>query len=145
MTMDALFMCAHSSPSLAQRRHAAYLMRRPRSEGLWPTLMASRLADAVLEREMEALEEYKREIAQKGQREAEGASDLPLDEAQTQQEAKKPDGDTGDYYEEDSPHGLHRIRTIAVKLENGRRARLTLQTWGESVKGLPGRESILTW
>lgn len=146
--MDALFMCAYSSPSLAQRRQAANLMRRPKSEGLWPTLMASRIADAVLDREIEILREYKYEASGQAQFRSEGETTLMHQEAQAQQEPTEAqggkDGNSRDY-PEDSPHGLHRMRRLVVKLENGRRAKMTLQTWGESVSGLPGQESILTW
>lgn len=145
MTMDALFMTAHSSPSLRQRRYAADLMRRPKSEGIWPTLMASKLADAVLAREMEALEQYRYGDSFQAQHTLERIPEL-IPQAADDRGSEGSDGHPrSDYYEEDSPHGLHRVRTFIVKLENGRRARMTLQTWGESIQGLPGQESVLEW
>lgn len=149
MTMDALFMCAHSSPSLSQRRHAASLMRRPKSEGLWPTLMASRLADAVLDREIEALKQYKYEASLQARHRLEGEPNIFPQEVGSEQisekEAREGAEHIDDSYEKDSPHGLHRVRHMIMRLENGRRARMTLQTWGESVSGLPGQDSILKW
>ena len=146
MAMDALFMCAHSSPNLAQRRRASDLMRRPKNEGVWPTLMASSLADAVIAREVEALAQYRRESAAETQQNLENGSESMKPAKDRQHEPEKKATETAtDYEEADLPHGLHRVRSIILKLQNGRQALMTMQTWGESINKQPGRESLLTW
>lgn len=132
-TLDALFMVAHTGPTLQLRRQAADLLRRPRLEGLWHTIMAAKLSDLVIEREMEGMREYRFQQAQ-------GHVDLldafpPLLVGELNR----------DLPEEEQILAIFRIRTIRMSFTGPREAIVWLQTWGEWAGGDPGQQRVLSW
>ncbi|KAL6849839.1 hypothetical protein ACO1O0_009384 [Amphichorda felina] len=141
-TLDAVFMVAHTAPTVALRREAADLMRRPRLEGLWHTVMAARLSDLVLGRELEAMGAMGMDLQGQG-----GEGDV--------------DGDSGIINTDmGGLHGLvHmpmpseqvqipvmcRIRTIQMSFTGQRTAMVRLQTWAEWARGDSGQRRLLSW
>ncbi|KAF5238975.1 hypothetical protein FAUST_5215 [Fusarium austroamericanum] len=53
-----LFLVAHSGTEQSTRKRAVTLLRRPRFEGGWDSLISASLADAIMNREREAAWEY---------------------------------------------------------------------------------------
>ena len=134
-TMDALFMVAHAGSSLRVRRQAAEMLRRPRLEGLWHSIMAANLADAVIDRELEALQEYKQERMSTGEASS-GYEQVAFDEEADVSFIEPEDADK---------NGLYRVRTMCMNFTGPRSAVVRMQTWGEWLNGHHGRYTTLTW
>lgn len=53
-----LFLVAHSGTELATRQRAVSLLRHPRLDGGWDSLISASIAEAIMDREREAALQY---------------------------------------------------------------------------------------
>lgn len=60
LTSGPLFLMVHSGFSLSSRQRAMELLRRPRLEGFWEPALSASLAEAMWQREKEALDIWRR-------------------------------------------------------------------------------------
>lgn len=116
-----LFTVAFAGFSWPVRRRALALLRVPRLDGLWDTLMAAALAQATIEREKEAVMEGR-------------ACGLPV----TMRSAVPDDP-------EEETATMFRVYKIYADFTGKREMRLRLRTWGEVINGEYGRESMVYW
>lgn len=116
-----LFVVAFSGFSWPVRRRALTLLRAPRMDGLWDSLMAAGLAEATMEREKEAVEEGRARGLKVTMRPA------SLDDT------------------EEETATLFRVYKMYVDFTGKREMRLRLRTWGEFINGEYGRDSIVYW
>ncbi|CAG9952764.1 unnamed protein product [Clonostachys rosea f. rosea IK726] len=107
------------------RRRAISLLRRPRLEGFWDTLMSASILEAILEREMEALK---------------------LDESRLDAQERIPIlNDTGVEEVDNGTYPLYRVFVTSFKFLGERSAVASLRLWQEYIDGVPGQETIIDW
>ncbi|KAH7304172.1 hypothetical protein B0I35DRAFT_401502 [Stachybotrys elegans] len=113
-----LFLVAHSGIGRSIRRRAVALLRRPRLEDGWDSLISARLAEAIMDREMEAAWEYEME---------QGLSA----------------GKVGGQEEDVDP--MFRIYNLTFSFTGSREGRTVLRTWREKLNNIAGKEKIICW
>jgi hypothetical protein len=113
-----LFLVAHSGIGQSTRQRAIDLLRRPRLEGGWDSLISASLAEAIMDREKEAAWEYQVEQG--------------LDT-----ETVEPGG------EDNNP--MFRIFNITFAFTGRREAHVVLRTWREKLNDLAGRGRVIRW
>ncbi|KAH7166644.1 C6 zinc finger domain-containing protein [Fusarium sp. MPI-SDFR-AT-0072] len=116
-----LFLVAHSGIGQSTRRRAVALLRRPRLEGGWDSLISASLAEAIMDREREAAWEYRMEQG--------------LDAATMGVEGK----------EEEYVDPMFRIFSITFVFTGQREARTVLRTWREKLNDVAGRTRVIRW
>ncbi|KAF5562221.1 transcriptional regulatory moc3 [Fusarium phyllophilum] len=124
-----LFLVAHSGIGQSTRRHAVALLRRPRLEGGWDSLISASLAEAIMDREREAACEYQME-----QR---------LDNAPKEIQRKNKVYLEDEEGEEVNP--MFRIFNITFVFIGPREARVVLRTWREKLDDVAGRTMVIRW
>ncbi|KAF4498927.1 Transcriptional regulatory moc3 [Fusarium agapanthi] len=118
-----LFLVAHSGIGQSTRRRAVTLLRRPRLEGGWDSLISASLAEAIMDREMEAACEYR----------LEQGLDAGTDGGE---------GEEGEEGEEEVDPML-RIFNITFAFTGSREARVVLRTWREKLDDVAGRSRVI--
>ncbi|RGP63529.1 hypothetical protein FSPOR_8582 [Fusarium sporotrichioides] len=113
-----LFLVAHSGIGQSTRQRAVDLLRRPRLEGGWDSLISASLAEAIMDREREAAWEYK---AEQG---------LNTETVETRGEDSDP---------------MFRIFNITFAFTGGREARVVLRTWWEKLNDVAGQARVIQW
>lgn len=113
-----LFLVAHSGIGQSIRRRAVALLRRPRLEDGWDSLISARLAEAIMDREMEAAWEYGME---------QGLSA----------------GKVGEQEEDVDP--MFRIYNLTFSFTGRREGRTVLRTWREKLNNIAGKEKRICW
>lgn len=116
-----LFTVAFAGFSWPVRRRALALLRVPRLDGLWDSLMAAALAQATIEREKEAVMEGRARGLQVTMRSA------SLDDT------------------EEETATMFRVYKIYADFTGKREIRLRLRTWGEVINGEFGQTSMIYW
>ncbi|CZS82995.1 unnamed protein product [Fusarium graminearum] len=112
-----LFLVAHSGTEQSTRKRAATLLRRPRLEGGWDSLISASLADAIMDREREAAWEYN-----------------------VQQ------GLTAESFgQEGEIDPMFRIFNFTFAFAGKREARVVMQTWHEKLNSVAGQERVVRW
>jgi hypothetical protein len=114
-----LFLVAHSGIGQATRQRAVDLLRRPRLEGGWDSVISASLAEAIMQREREAAWEY---LVEQG-----------LDTETVGREGE----------EEINP--MFRIFNITFVFTGRREARVVLRTWREKLNDVAGRGRVIRW
>ena len=144
--LDPLSMVAHTANSISIRRVAADLLRKPRLEGIWHTAMTACLADNVMEREMEVLHEYRLQQQLKEQGGGGGGGGGIWDEFPPLLVGGLHEKRGTDILaEEDRIPTVFRVRKMRISFTGTRAGVLSLQTWGDWVKGMPGQERPIRW
>jgi hypothetical protein len=113
-----LFLVAHSGIGQSTRQRAVDLLRRPRLEGGWDSLISASLAEAIMDREKEAAWEYKVEQG------------LDTETIKTEGEDVSP---------------MFRIFNITFAFTGAREARVVLRTWWEKLNDVTGRAIAIQW
>ncbi|KAH6953613.1 hypothetical protein DER45DRAFT_528184 [Fusarium avenaceum] len=113
-----LFLVAHSGIGQSTRQRAVDLLRRPRMEGGWDSLISASLAEAIVDREKEAAWEYKLKHG------------LDIETVET-------GGDDSD--------PMFRIYNITFAFTGAREARVVLRTWWEKLNDFAGRAIAIQW
>ncbi|EXA31701.1 hypothetical protein FOVG_17022 [Fusarium oxysporum f. sp. pisi HDV247] len=121
-----LFLVAHSGIGQSTRRRAVTLLRRPRLEGGWDSLISASLAQAIMDREREAVCEYRLEQG--------------LDAGTDGGEGKE-----GQKEEEEEVDPMFRIFNITFAFTGQREARAVLRTWREKLDDVAGRSRVIRW
>ncbi|KAG8674050.1 hypothetical protein FPOAC1_000013 [Fusarium poae] len=111
-----LFLVAHSGIGQSTRQRAVSLLRRPRLEGGWDSLISASLAEAIMDREKEAAFEYKVEQG------------LKTETVGTRGEDSDP---------------MFRIFNITFAFTEGRKARVVLRTWWEKLNNIAGQARVI--
>ncbi|CAI6101083.1 unnamed protein product [Clonostachys chloroleuca] len=107
------------------RKRAISLLRRPRLEGFWDTLMSASILEAILEREMEGLK---------------------LDQSRPDAQERIPIlKDTGVEEVDNGTYPLYRVFVTSFKFLGERSAIASLRLWQEYIDGVSGQEKIITW
>ncbi|KAI3581790.1 hypothetical protein IWW34DRAFT_614950 [Fusarium oxysporum f. sp. albedinis] len=119
-----LFLVAHSGIGQSTRRRAVTLLRRPRLEGGWDSLISASLAEAIMDREREAACEYRLELG--------------LD-------AGTDGGEGKDGQKEEEVDPMFRIFNITFAFTGQREARAVLRTWREKLDDVAGRSRVIRW
>ncbi|KAF4439597.1 Transcriptional regulatory moc3 [Fusarium acutatum] len=119
-----LFLVAHSGIGQSTRRRAVALLRRPRLEGGWDSLISASLAEAIMDREREAACEHRLEQG--------------LDAGTTG--GGEEEGQRG---EEVDP--IFRIFNITFAFTGQREACAVLRTWREKLDDVAGRSRVIRW
>ncbi|KAF5684982.1 transcriptional regulatory moc3 [Fusarium denticulatum] len=119
-----LFLVAHSGIGQSTRRRAVALLRRPRLEGGWDSLISASLAEAIMDREKEAACEYRLEQS--------------VDAGTTRGEEEN--GQRGD---EGEP--MFRVSNITFAFPGQREAHAVLRTWREKLDDVAGRSRVIRW
>ncbi|EEU35780.1 uncharacterized protein NECHADRAFT_44351 [Fusarium vanettenii 77-13-4] len=122
-TSTPLFILAHSGITQETRRRAIELLKRPKMVGIWDTLLSARIGEAIMEREKSAA--YEDQL----RRVAEGTLAPEVIEKDA-----------------DSPvDPLHRIFNMTLVMEGRRRARISLRTWQDWIRGQGGEQRVIEW
>ncbi|EMT72401.1 Transcriptional regulatory protein moc3 [Fusarium odoratissimum] len=121
-----LFLVAHSGIGQSTRRRAVTLLRHPRLEGGWDSLISASLAEAIMDREKEAVCEYWLEQG--------------LDAGTAGGEGKE-----GQKEEEEEVDPMFRIFNITFAFTGQREARAVLRTWREKLDDVAGRSRVIRW
>ncbi|KAI1034492.1 hypothetical protein LB504_004355 [Fusarium proliferatum] len=124
-----LFLVAHSGIGQSTRRRAVALLRRPRLEGGWDSLISASLAEAIMDREREAAWEYQMEQL--------------LDAATTGGQREEKGYVEEEEREEVNP--MFRIFNITFVFTGPREARVVLRTWREKLEDIAGRTRAIRW
>ncbi|ENH71192.1 Transcriptional regulatory protein moc3 [Fusarium oxysporum f. sp. cubense race 1] len=120
-----LFLVAHSGIGQSTRRRAVTLLRRPRLEGGWDSLISASLAEAIMDREREAACEYR----------LEQGLDAGTDGGEGKEGQK----------EEEEVDPMFRIFNITFAFTGQREARAVLRTWREKLDDVAGRSRVIRW
>ncbi|KAI8711153.1 Zn(2)-C6 fungal-type domain-containing protein [Fusarium sp. LHS14.1] len=122
-TSTPLFILAHSGITQETRLRAIELLKRPKMVGIWDTLLSARIGEAIMEREKSAAyEDQLRKVA-------EGTLAPEMIEKDA-----------------DSPADpLHRIFNMTLVMEGRRRARISLRTWQDWIRGQAGEQRVIEW
>ncbi|CVL12461.1 hypothetical protein FPRO06_04853 [Fusarium proliferatum] len=123
-----LFLVAHSGIGQSTRRRAVALLRRPRLEGGWDSLISASLAEAIMDREREAACEYQVE--------------QHPDAATTGEEEKR---EPVEEEEGEEVNPMFRIFNITFVFTGPREARVVLRTWREKLEDVAGRTRVIRW
>ncbi|SCB65994.1 unnamed protein product [Fusarium graminearum] len=113
-----LFLVTHNGTEQSTRKRAVTLLRRPRFEGAWDSLISASLADAIMDREREAAWEY--HVQQ-------GLVAKTFEQGQ----------------EETDP--MFRIFNFTFAFTGSREARVVMWTWQEKLNDLAGQERVVQW
>ncbi|KAH7242798.1 hypothetical protein BKA59DRAFT_547007 [Fusarium tricinctum] len=113
-----LFLVAHSGIGQSTRQRAIGLLRRPRLEGGWDSLISASLAEAIMDREKEAALEHQLEQG------------LDTETIETEGEDMSP---------------MFRIFNITFAFTGAREARVVLRTWWEKLNDVTGRAIAIQW
>ncbi|KAF5642050.1 transcriptional regulatory moc3 [Fusarium sp. NRRL 52700] len=122
-----LFLVAHSGIGQSLRRRAVTLLRRPRLEGGWDSLISASLAEAIMDREREATCEYRLE---QGLDTGTGGGAGKEDQNREEEEEVDP---------------MFRIFNITFAFTGQREARVVLRTWREKLNDVAGRSRVIRW
>ncbi|KAF5556358.1 transcriptional regulatory moc3 [Fusarium mexicanum] len=120
-----LFLVAHSGIGQLTRRRAVTLLRRPRLESGWDSLISASLAEAIMDREREAACEYRLEQGLHA-----GTDGGEKKEGQKEEEEVDP---------------MFRIFNITFAFTGPREARIVLRTWREKLEDIAGRSRVIQW
>ncbi|KAH7183917.1 hypothetical protein BKA60DRAFT_602921 [Fusarium oxysporum] len=120
-----LFLVAHSGIGQSTRRRAVTLLRRPRLEGGWDSLISASLAEAIMDREREAACEHR----------LEQGLDAGTDGGEGKEGQK----------EEEEVDPMFRIFNITFAFTGQREARAVLRTWREKLDDVAGRSRVIRW
>ncbi|KAL2208713.1 hypothetical protein CC79DRAFT_582197 [Sarocladium strictum] len=115
-----LVLVAHSGIGQSTRRRAIALLKKPRLESGWDSLISASLAEAMMDREREATWEYQMEQG--------------LDPETPGVEA-----------DEDEVDPMSRIFNITFTFTGSREARAVLRTWREKINDVPGKPVMIRW
>lgn len=122
-TSTPLFILAHSGLTQQIRRRAIKLLKRPKMVGMWDTVLSARIVEAIMEREKSAA--YEDQLRR-------------VEEGTLAPEMMDRDAD--------SPvEPLHRIFNMTLVMEGRRRARLSLRTWQDWIRGQAGEQRVIEW
>ncbi|KAF4951281.1 hypothetical protein FGADI_7594 [Fusarium gaditjirri] len=121
-----LFLVAHSGIGQSTRRRAVTLLKRPRLEGGWDSLISASLAEAIMSREREAACEYRLEQG--------------LDAGTAEGEGKEEEGQ-----KEEEPDPMFRMFNITFAFTGQREACAVLRTWWEKLNDVAGRSMVIRW
>ncbi|KAL6918991.1 hypothetical protein FSST1_003017 [Fusarium sambucinum] len=113
-----LFLVAHSGIGQSTRKRAVTLLRRPRLEGGWDSLISASLADAIMDREREAAWEY--HVQQGLTAESFGQGEEEIDP-------------------------MFRIFNFTFAFTGKRAARVVMRTWHEKLNDVAGQERVVRW
>lgn len=122
-TSTPLFILAHSGLTQEIRRRAIDLLKRPKMVGMWDTVLSARIVEAMMEREKSAAYEDQFQRVVEGTLAPEMMkrdADLPVDP-------------------------LHRIFNMTLVMEGRRRARISLRTWQDWIRGRAGEQRVIEW
>ncbi|WAO97384.1 Zn(2)-C6 fungal-type domain-containing protein [Fusarium falciforme] len=122
-TSTPLFILAHSGLTQEIRRRAIKLLKRPKMVGMWDTVLSARIGEAIMEREKSAA--YEDQL----RRVEEGTLALEMMERDADSPVKP----------------LHRIFNMTLVIEGKRRARLSLRTWQDWIRGQAGEQRVTEW
>lgn len=126
-----VFMVTLMGQSWRDRRRALKILQRPRLEGFLEHSMATSLANAIMEREMEISKEYTKK--QQGHVTGEENGDGNWEEAEDDEDL------------ESCYHPMCRVNTTDMKFSGGRQAVIEMKTWHEVTNGLPGKTLKVEW
>ncbi|UZP40288.1 hypothetical protein NXS19_008104 [Fusarium pseudograminearum] len=112
-----LFLVAHSGIGQSTRKRAITLLRRPRLESGWDSLISASLADAIMDREREAAWEYH---VQQG---------LAAE----------------NFGQEEEIDPMFRIFNFTFAIAGKRDARVIMRTWLEKLNDVAGQERVVRW
>ncbi|KAI1860288.1 uncharacterized protein JN550_011666 [Neoarthrinium moseri] len=129
--MNPLFTVAQGGTTLAARRRATALLRIPRTEGLWDTILSASMAEAILLRETTATQKYS---------DNEEIRDL-LARIRLSEDL----GGGGGLFFDGEIHPLARICQLDVSLGQGRSGTIRLATWWEYLEERPAQDFVLQW
>lgn len=115
-----LVLVAHSGIGQSTRRRAVALLKRPRLEAGWDSLISASVAEAMMNREREATWEYQVEQG-------------------LNTETIREEGD------EDEVDPMSRIFNITFAFTASREARAVLRTWREKINDVPGKAMMIRW
>jgi hypothetical protein len=126
--MNPLFEVATSGYGYETRKRAIRLLRYPRVEGLWDTRLSASLADAILDKEQAASQDYSQPglVTVLNDRLMSGGW-MVADRA-------------GDYI-----HPLARVVNMVISFGEGKQAKLELRTLYDWINDAPAHEVTITW
>ncbi|RSL86878.1 hypothetical protein CEP52_015687 [Fusarium oligoseptatum] len=122
-TSTPLFILAHSGLTQKIRRRAIKLLKRPKMVGMWDTVLSARIGEAMMEREKSAA--YEDQLKR-------------VEEGTLAPEMMERDADS-------LVDPLHRIFNMTLVMEGRRRARLSLRTWQDWIRGQAGEQRVIEW
>ncbi|KFA46138.1 hypothetical protein S40293_03740 [Stachybotrys chartarum IBT 40293] len=127
--MNPLYVVAMSGFGAETRQRAVHLLRRPRVEGLWDSLMAASLGDIIQSREKAASQEYSKKEYMK---------EICIDDYTSR-------GWEAEAAGQQNIHPLARVCKTIMALGKGKQASIGLRTWWEWLEDLPGHEVTIQW
>ncbi|RMJ19122.1 hypothetical protein CDV36_001175 [Fusarium kuroshium] len=122
-TSTPLFILAHSGLTQEIRRRAIKLLKRPKMVGMWDTVLSARIGEAMMEREKSAA--YEDQLKR-------------VEEGTLAPEMMERDANS-------LVDPLHRIFNMTLVMEGRRRARLSLRTWQDWIRGQAGEQRVIEW
>lgn len=128
--LNPVAIVAKSGFCHATRKRAVQLLRRPRLEGVWDSLMVASFADAIVQREMAATKEYNMDPT---------VERIAIDDFTARGWSPVEGGSRDDV------HPMARVLFTAMEFTGGRQARLELRTWREWLEGTPSQSVWIYW